>query len=110
MPKTQRKSWARYTTLVPPFATTYGQLKFIKTLSSEGDRSSVLRNAIDALESNPNVEFKGNGDSFDVRIPAFRITEQQDAFLAEQARRKGVSRSQVLRNAVKALAIQMKGE
>jgi len=99
----------KYEILVPPFVTSHAQSAFVAKLQSEGiSRSNIMRRAIKALESNPDSHHDSNGKSFSAIVNAFRVTKEQAEFLQEQEASRGASRSQVLRDALEALAKEIK--
>jgi len=101
----------KYAILIPPFVTSNAQAAFVAKLQSEGaTRSTIMRQAIKALGDNPDVSYDSNGKSFSAMVNAFRVTEEQNEFLKEQEKTRNGSRSQVLRDALAALAQEIKKE
>lgn len=68
--------------------------------------AQVMRWAIDELAKNPNIEDTATGP-FVYRMPTTTVLPDQVALVNRLATEKGVSRSQIVRNAIKALEIKL---
>ena len=81
------------------------QLRMIETaqtIFSVENQSEVIRLAIDALMQTPDV-VSTSGGPYEHRLMSVATTDDQIEFVQSESVRKGVSKSQIIRDAIEAL-------